>query len=315
MNIRNLGLRLESNLYQYLILLLFVSLFTASGCYKFDGDQTIPAYISVKGINVNAIYIEEGTSSSDIVDVWIYVDDALIGVFEFSEFFENDTLGAVFPVLSEGVHKLEIRPGVKLNGISSTRVPYPFYKPIIYPDFNFIPGTIQKLGQLTTTYYPDLSFPWKEDFEQPEISIETVSWSDTIIMRTNPENNPNAFLSPNSRYSGVINLTEEREQYAGTSYNSFEVQTPGTVIVLEMNFKVDNYLVVGLLVRDAYEVVPIDLLILNHTDDWKKIYINLGSNLSLYPQAIDYKLIFKSGLEEGSTEAKLFIDNIKIIHR
>ncbi len=305
-------MRLGSNLYHYLVILLFASLFTSSGCYKFDGNQTIPAYISVKGINLVTSYVEEGTSSSDIIDIWVYVDDVLLGVYEFPE---SDTLGALFPVLSEGVHKLEFRPGIKLNGISSTRVPYPFYKPIIYTDFNFIPGTIQELGQLTTTYYPDLEFPWKEDFEQPEISIETTSWSDTMMIRTNPENNPVAFISPNSRYSGVINLTEEKEQYAGTSYNSFEVQTPGTVIVMEMNFKVDNYLVVGLLIRDAYEVVPIDLVILNHTDEWKKIYINLGANLSLYPQAIDYKIIFKSGLEEGLSETKLFIDNIKIVHR
>ncbi len=305
-------MRLGSNLYHYLVILLFASLFTSSGCYKFDSNQTIPAYISVKGINLVTSYVEEGTSSSDIIDIWVYVDDVLLGVYEFPE---SDTLGALFPVLSEGVHKLELRPGIKLNGISSTRVPYPFYKPIIYPEFNFIPGTIQELGQLTTTYYPDLGFPWKEDFEQPEISIETTSWSDTMMIRTNPENNPVAFISPNSRYSGVINLTEEKEQYAGTSYNSFEVQTPGTVIIMEMNFKIDNYLVVGLLIRDAYEVVPIDLVILNHTDEWKKIYINLGANLSLYPQAIDYKIIFKSGLEEGLSETKLFIDNIKIVHR
>ncbi|MFK5855462.1 MAG: hypothetical protein QM503_04975 [Bacteroidota bacterium] len=305
-------MRLGLNLYHYLGALLFVSLFAASGCYKFDGSQTIPAYVSIKGINVNTNYSIEGTNSSEIIDVWIYVDDVLIGVFEFPE---NDTLGAVFPVLVEGKHKLEIRPGIKINGISSTRVPYPFYKPIIIEDFDFIPGTTQRLGQLTTIYQSNLKFPWKEDFENTEISIEKTSWSDTLIMRTHPENNPEAFLSYNSKYSGIINLTSDEVQYAGTTYNSFAIQTPGTVIIMEMNFKTDNYLTVGLLIRDAYEVIPVDLLILSHTDEWTKIYINLGANLSLHPQAIDYKLIFKAGLESGKTESKIYIDNFKIVHR
>ncbi len=305
-------MRLGINLYYYLITFLFVSLFTASGCYKFEGNQTIPAYITIKGISLTTSYLEEGTNSSDVTDAWVYVDDVLLGVYEFSE---SDTLGVLFPVLAEGKHKLEIRPGIKINGISSTRVPYPFYKPIIISEFDFIPGTVQELGELYTNYYTGLIFPWMEDFEQPEISIEETSWSDTIMMRTNPANNPDAFITPNSRYSGVINLSTEKEQYAGTSYNSFEVQTPGTIIVLEMNFKSNNYLSVGLLVRDAYEVIPIDLIILNHSDEWKKIYINLGANLSLHPLAIDYKIIFKTGIESGSTEAKVFIDNIKIVHR
>jgi hypothetical protein len=306
-------LGLGSKLYYYLIIFLFIILFAASGCYKFEGNQTIPAYISIDGISIATSYYDEGTNSSDIIDVWIYVDDALLGVFEFPE---NDTMGAVIPVLAEGKHKLEIRPGIKLNGISSTRVPYPFYKPIIYNEFDFIPGTKPiKLGYLTTTYYSELKFPWKEDFEQTEISIEETTWSDTMIMRTNPVNNPEAFLSANSQYSGVINLESDRVEYAGTSYNSFEVQTPGTVIILEMNFKVSNFLVVGLLIRDVYEIVPIDLVILSPTDEWKKIYINLGANLSLYPQALDYKIIFKSGIGVDTPDAKVFMDNIKIVHR
>jgi len=305
-------LRLGSKLYYYIIIFLFVSLVTASGCYKFDGSQTIPAYISIQEINLSTSYLEEGSSSSDIIDAWVYLDDKLLGIYEF---FGSDTMGVMFPVLAEGKHKLEIRPGIKINGISSTRVPYPFYKPIIITDFDFIPGTVHELGELNTTYYPGLLFPWMEDFEQPEISIEETSWSDTVMMRTNPANNPDAFLSPNSRFSGVINLTSEKDQYAATTYNSFAVQKPGTVIVLEMDFKTNNYLSVGLLIRDAYEVTEVDLVILNHSDEWKKIYINLGSNLSLHPQAIDYKVYFKSGLQEGSNEAKVFIDNLKIVHR
>jgi len=92
-------------------------------------------------------------------------------------------------------------------------------------------------------------------------------------------------------------------------------KTPGTVIMLEMNFKTNNYLTLGVLIRDTYDIIEKDLLILNHSDEWKKIYINLGSNLSLYPQAIDYKIIFRAGLESELSDAHILIDNIKIVYR
>ncbi len=289
---------------------MLVWLFALTGCYKFEGDQTIPAYISISGINLETYYPEQGTNSDDIDDIWVYVDDGLLGVFEFP-----DSIPAIFPVLAAGKHKLEIRPGIKLNGISSTRVPYPFYKPIVFEEFDFVPGTTQSLGELTTSYFSDTKFAWLEDFEQPNISIESTSWSDTTIKHTEPENNPVAFLSPDSRYSGVINLDSDSSEYGGTSYNSFEAQTAGTIIIMEMNFKTNNYITTGLLIRDNSTVDEKDLVILNHADDWKKIYINLGANLSLYPTAIDYKIIFRAGLESYSSEAQILLDNIKIVYR
>ena len=302
-------LRTGIKVYYFSVVLLFV-VFILNGCYKFDGDDTIPAYISIDKFELNTYYPEEGTNSSDIDDVWIYLDDGLIGVFEFPE---SDTVPLIFPALASGKHKLEIRPGIKLNGISSTRVPYPFYKPIIYEDFDFIPGTTQPLGTLTTEYYSDAKFAWLEDFEQSSISFE--NYSDTIIEQTQPENNPIAFLSPNSRFSGEINLTTERSQYSGASYNSFDVPVAGTITILELNFKTNNYLQVGLLIRDQYGLEQKDLIILNHSSEWKKIYINLGSNLSLFPSAVDYKVWFRSGLESDLSSARILIDNIKVVYR
>lgn len=296
--------------YHVSVLLLLFGVLILSGCYKFEGSETIPAYISITDIKLNTYYPEQGSDSEDIVDVWVYLDDGLLGVYEFPE---SDTIPLIFPVLASGKHKLEIRPGIKLNGISSTRVPYPFYKPIIFEDFEFIPETTQPLGVLSTEYLSSVKFEWIEDFEDSDISIE--DFGDTIIEQTQPDNNPIAFLTPTSRYSGEINLTNARPVYTGTTYNSFDVQTAGTVVILEMNFKTQNFFQVGLLIRDKYEVPEKNLVILNHTDEWKKIYINLGSNLSLYPQALDYKVIFRAGLESGSSNAKILIDNVKIVYR
>jgi len=306
-------LKLGLKVYHILVVIVLSSILLTSGCYKFEGNQTIPAYISISSIKLQTYYPEQGTDSEEIVDVWVYVNDELLGVYEFPD---SDSSPLILPVLAEGKNKIEIRPGIKLNGISSTRVPYPFYKPIIIEDFDFIPGVTQELvsgGVLTTTYYSNTEFAWFEDFEESDISID--DFGDTIIARTMPDNNPIAFLSPTSRYSGIINLTSEDPVYYGTSYNSFEIPTAGTVTILEMNFKTNNYFQVGLLIRDKYEVVEKELVILSQSDEWKKIYINLGSNLSLYPQAYDYKVIFRAGLGDEEESGITLIDNIKVVFK
>ncbi len=282
-------------------------MFLGQSCYKFTGSQTVPAYLSIDRIDIETYYAEEGTNSSEITDVWIYVDDGLVGVFE---------LPAMFPVLVEGKHKLEIRPGIKLNGISSTRVPYPFYSPIVFEDLEFIPEQTKNLGALVTTYYANLNFQWMEDFEQPDLSFDKLSSSDTIIERTSPENNPIAFLSLNSRYSGIINLTTDRPRYSGMSYSSFPLPSAqGAVVILEMDFKTNVAVQVGLLMRIYSEFVEIPLVFLNENTEWTKIYINLGPNISLNPNATDYKVIFGSKLYDDMESAEVLFDNIKIVSR
>ena len=304
---RFFGLRINSFLYVILVSLIISGATFLQGCYKFSGEQTVPAYIQIDNILLNTNYSEEGTNSISITDVWVYVDDGLIGVFE---------LPALFPVLAEGQHKLEIRPGIKINGISSTRVPYPFYKPIVYEKREFIPELTDSLKTITTTYYSGIVFQWMEDFEQPAASFEELDISDTVIKRTSPTNNPIAFLSTNSHYSGVINLVEEFPQYGGVSFNSFEMpEAPGAIVILELNFKTNNLFTVGLLMRINNSFTEIPLVILGHTDEWKKIYINLGPNISLNPTASDYKIIFRAGLESDVTEAEILLDNIKIVSR
>ena len=277
------------------------------GCYKFSGTQTVPAYLSIDEVKIQTNYTQQGASTSAITDVWVYVDDQLLGVYE---------LPAELPVLAEGKHRLEIRLGIKINGISSTRVPYPFYDPIVYEEFEFIPEQVANLGTLTTTYSTGLIFQWMEDFEQPDISIDESSTSDTVIKRTTPENNPEAYLSSNSKYSGVISLTEDKSEYGAVSFVSFPMpEAAGSVVVLEMDFKTNNLLSVGLLMRINNNFTEIPLVILNNHEEWTKIYINLGPNISLNSTATDYKVIFRSGLETVNEVAEIYIDNLKIVSR
>lgn len=295
------------NLYHRIhLLILCLAILLLTGCYKFEGDQTVPAYLKIDTILLNTYYPEQGANSNGIKDVWVYVNNQQIGAFE---------LPAMFPVLAMGEQELEIRPGIKVNGISSTRAPYPFYEPIVYNNFLFTPDSTVVVSNPKTVYYSNLNFAWMEDFEQPGLSIVESSNSDTSIVRTQPANNPEAYLSDNSKYSGLISLTKEKSFYSSASSTSYPVPPQGSPTLLEIDFKSDNLITVGIIIQEYGNFIKIPLVILNHADDWNKIYVNLGPNLSLHPQATDFKVFFESVLENGNNSASIYLDNLKLINR
>ncbi len=296
----------EGKIYGLFFLLFIITGVLFSGCYKFDGDQTIPAYIKVDSVYIETVYPHQGEASSEITDIWVYIDDQQIGVFE---------LPALFPVLAQGEHKLEIRPGIKLNGISSTRVPYPFYKPIRYENFDFYPDSVHDFGAIKTTYYDNLTFAWMEDFEAASLSIKETDDSDTTIERTEPADNPEAWLSDYSRYSGIVTLTEDKPYFEAMSFNAYDLPKQEAPVLLELNFKTDNYVTVGLFINEPDRYVKSPLVTLNYSDQWNKIYINLGPLVSGYPKAIDYKVYFAAQKRTDKTKTNIYLDNIKLIYR
>jgi len=66
-------------------------------------------------------------------------------------------------------------------------------------------------------------------------------------------------------------------------------------------------------INNSFTEIP--LVILGHNDEWTKIYINLGPNISLNSTASDYKVIFRAGLGNDISNAEILVDNIKIVSR
>ena len=283
------------------VALLFLSIFS---CNKFEGDQTVPAYISIDTINLNTDYFSQGSNSHNITDAWVYVNDQLIGAFE---------LPATIPILARGKQKLEIRPGIKLNGIGGTRVPYPFYQPYTVQDFNFIEDSIRKINPVTS-YYNTVGYAWLEDFEGTSISLSKTAQSDTSIYKTTPINNPEAFLSEYSSYSGIVNLTPDKNSFKIASFNAFILPGNGSPVMLEVDYKCDRSFGVGMFASISGTVVDIPLIVVNKSDTWNKIYINLGPNISAYTSASDFKVYFESSVFDDN-EASYYFDNIKLIYR
>lgn len=309
---------------RFSVLLLFsfviVSLFLS--CQKFEGDQTVPAYIRIDALNVKTNYESEGAPSSNITDAWVYINDEAIGAYE---------LPVVFPVLAKGLTEVRIDPGIKLNGIAGLRTPYPFYQPIIQQVY-LEEGVEVNLGSdtlfygddvvpytTTTTYYDNLKFVWMEDFEDPSLSLDSTSKSRTDITRTEPANSPEAFLTDYSKYSGLMILSLDKYliDVATNVGNNEGYVLPqiGEAVFLEFDYKNNNVFTTGLYVNELSQIIQHPVLNINPSSEWNKIYVNLTPTVSSSTGAIDFNVFFGALIESGVDEPRILIDNIKLIHR
>lgn len=299
----------SKRLISFLSIVFFTVLFFSS-CRKFDGDQTVPSYISIDSMNIVTDYPLEGSNSNKITTLWIYVDGNIEGIYE---------LPVRAPILARGEHELRIEGGIYLNGIKALRIPYPFYKPVI-KNVNLEEAVILDLNaeDFSTTYETTCDFVWMEDFEDPSISLDSLSPSKVNIQRTTPANNPDAFLSPNSMYSGVITLTSEKDYFRlSTNVGSdegFVLPRGSNPVFLEINYKCDAVFRVGVFAKNYNTVETNPVLNMNPSAEWNKIYVNLKPVVNASVNAINFNIFFEGFGNEGTEPTKIYLDNIKLIH-
>ena len=281
-------------------LLLLLSFFILSSCNKSESDL-IPSYIHVDSVQLVSnpeIVTLEGSLSHNITDVWVYVDEEFIGAFE---------VPVTFPVLKEGIHTLKIKPGVLINGISTVRGEYPFYEPYT-KDVNFVGDSIIVISPKVK--YKDFTvFKWVEDFEDNNSSLIKSSRSDTSVVVTS---DPIHVFEGN--YSGIIHMDELRFFFECLTSEAYELPRTGEDVFLEMNFKTNNSVTVGLFVNTYNESFQTPVVILNKTGEWKKIYINLINAVNSNQFAVNYNIFLGAMKDEGVSDPEIIIDNLKLIH-
>lgn len=295
----------------YCLIAAFMMMTTFS-CNNFKGSQEIPAYIHVDTFLLTTNYPIEGAASHKITDVWLYIDDNLQGCYE---------MPATIPVLERGKHKVTLYPGIKLNGISSTRTYNPFYQPYFIENLELNEKEIDTLRP-TTTYYSlddsDINFRFIEDFER-QVMLEETSDSDTTITRTDrdaPGIWNDAFN--NSHHSGYVRLgvidTDTIDNFCVTSQAYYDLPNQGNSIFLEIDYKTTDVFEVGLFAYiSGEEYMP--LVYVNPSPDrWNKIYINLGPNITDTQEA-EYFKFYIAGRVDAGKEAEYYFDNIKLVYR
>lgn len=284
----------------YHMRLLFYSLILAialSACNWINPSEEIPSYVRIDSISFSATGTQ-GTASQSIVDAWVYIDGENAGVYE---------LPCTFPVLKTGNCRIQVFPGIKLDGISATRAIYPFMKSW-EGNFDLLENSITIISP-AVTYAGNLEFEVIEDFESGGITFSETVYSDTILMRSS---DPGEVFE--GGYSGKIVVDTDHPLADVKSNDAFLLPQGGAYNFLELNFKTDVAVGVGVIANDGTQSVYHPVVGLNPTTTWKKIYINLSPVVSRETSSYSFYVFFRINLPDDMSVATFSVDNIKLIH-
>ena len=272
------------------------------GCNIINPDEDVPCYIKVDSFTFSPspTINEMGSSSSTkIRDVWVYVD------FEFQGAYE---LPVRFPVLKTGVHQVTLSPGIILNGISSTRSPYPFYN--AYTQEINLPANGELKMDPVVSYFDSVKCHFCEDFEGVGFSFTSTSTSDTVMYQL-PAGDPNV---KEGTGSGVVYLDSSNTRFEITSTSSYDLPGSGAAVYLEMDYKINQSMIAGLLLNiPGAPAQQVAVITLNPTETWNKIYVQLGYTVTAYPNAESFQIFFGAIKSNVVPKAEFYLDNIKVV--
>ena len=268
------------------LVILVISIFS---CTK--ENSSIPAYVEINTVNL-LTDPNFGESTENISDIWFYVDDVLQGVYE---------IPVQFPILEQGTKNIRIRAGVKANGISSTRIQYPFYSSYI--------DTIELNEDESINISPEFTYN-----NAYQAIIEDFESSGTIIDST-----------LNSEIDFSIITEDQLNYYAyakiDTPNINFEVSTQdlilpqqGAPVYLEIDYKCSTEFLVGVYVNYSQNVEKKDLIWVTSKEDWNKIYINLTQAMSESIGAVSFKVFINMRRMGDGNSEEISFDNVKILY-
>ncbi len=281
----------------FFLLSVCIPAFFFAGCNVINPVEVTPTYVYLDSMNfeINDALKEGSSASQKITSAWVYLDNNIVGVFE---------LPAKVPLMMTNASgQVRVAPGVTYSGLSQQSL-YPFFMADTF--------TISRTeGQVThpiptVSYASDTKFPFREDFETGNtfISLTDIE-TDTTIVRTDDKSK--IFEGGGSGYIYVD----------GTHSTSENVSTQGFAIAqgnsfVELNYKCNTSFQIGLLTtylgNIKYQYVGGVLA----RENWNKIYIDLSKFTGTYPSS-SYRLIIKTGLDEGLSTGYVLLDNIKVL--
>lgn len=279
-----------------------------NSCSVFDKDEPIPSYLYIHPFELQTNPGTEGQNANDIRDVWLEVNGREVGTFE---------VPVTVPVLAEGNDlNMILRAGIRNNGRSDNRIAYPFYS-VLRDTIQRREGGLDSIFPVIR-YVDNAIFPWLEDFEDRTISMEIADNNVTIDSIGITSDSSLVYnYGPQDQYSAIVDLKTGSQYFECNSINTFSFPR-GRAIYLEMNYRTDVNLQVGLLALQQNALrAQIPVLLLFPTEgQWKKVYISLAEdvNSSNYKD-MDFK-VFLSARNDGSqANPRILFDNIKIVHQ
>jgi hypothetical protein len=197
------------------------------------------------------------------------------------------------------------------NGMLSGRATYPFFNSYV-KDVNLQRTLIDTLRPAVSYNSQITRFSFVEDFEDPG-TLFRFSAKSTVDTLEKEYREGYVF---HGNFSGRFRMNSTKAHLEAESTAEYEFINRGTPIYLEMNFKTDVPVNIGLYGRnvftDAVTVLP--KIALYPTTEWKKIYINLTEDIALVTQA-KFRLYMVADHDASKTESNVWIDDVKLIYR
>jgi hypothetical protein len=293
--------------------LLVFSFLLVIGFQSCDRRSTIPVYLRIDDFRIQTNFNTEGTASSKITTVWIALNDKDIGAYE---------LPIVAPIIANGPGKISIIPGINLNGQLALRNQYEFYEPF-EQNYDLIPGTEVHIksgsNDFPITGYNDERVSRiinLETFEGAGVNFEPTNLSDTSLFRTEDENEifKEAGLNELNERSGKVVVPRGNSLAEFQSINSYDLPKNSANVYLEVNYKCEVPVLFGVIVDEGLQVTKAPVVTVLPRDEWNKIYINLVTEVSAYPNALDYKIFFGAINTDQNSTKTFFLDNLKIVY-
>ena len=271
----------------------------AVGCNRSD-DDALPAFIAADSFTFTTQNIQ-GSNSNGISELWCYADGNVLGVVDTP---------VSLPLLKSGSQTITIFPGIKNNGMGTSRIRYPFYTSYD-TTLNVVPGETYRLNP-RFNYLSSALIDATRNFEAGN-SFAAASSNDGVMELLN---------DPLLVASGVrcvrMSLPASSTLLSYLDENNIAL-TAGNVAFMEMDYSCNNTFVVGVYVVQDGSSTKFPVLYLTPTQStgvelpqWNKIYMDLGMIASQYPSADGFRLYVECTREEATVPV-IFIDDIKIV--
>ena len=274
-----------------------------------DEDFVPPSFLHVDAIKVVP------TSSSPIsVDPGFYTSD-IVACYVVAHYPGTSTLDSIglfqmpftVPVLHSGeVDYFEFYPAVKQSGVSGTLPYYTFYKPIHIDSQTLTSGDTLRFDTLSTTYAIALSdMQMFEPFEPTELStlFDSITWHKYASDEACSGQGYASVHVPDSVSSVPFSIKTD-----------FYVADPTRLVYLELDTRSDIRFEVYM--ESAYSAGAATdkqrVMVVNPTDHWQHMYINLGRTWSWFNHNPSFRLSFAALNPYGET-GDIRIDNVKVL--
>jgi hypothetical protein len=278
--------------------LLFSTLIIGS-CSLADNDQPIPSYLVINDVNV-VTTANQGLPTHNIKDIWVYADNALLGVYE---------LPTRVPILvKDESTRFTIYAGIRNNGETGRSF---IYRLMVPEEFTLplAPGEeVEKV--LSFSYTENTIFDFVESFESSGhiFTLDLDENEETTIVVTDES-------AIAGQKSGKIKLdTENHKISVATIFSYDRAQNAGSDSYLEMDYKCDVPFFVGVIYVQQGQEVTQPLLVVNPQAEWNKLYVDFTTILTS-PVLENYRVYFTTDLAPLNADSgEIFLDNLKFIH-